>query len=142
LSAVHSDPTEKSRTVLLQAGIPRNMQLASHRPQATIAHSLDLLSCAVAALRGETCGIDLQVLIEFVNLLFILRSSHNVNEMNAYWADRVCLIQLGNRWTYLDDIWYRRHDIGVCPKIVTFAFLKLKLSHYTPRRRLEGGEEI
>jgi hypothetical protein len=43
----------------------------------------------------------------------ILRSLHDVHEMNTSRADHVCLsvrmIQLENRWTDLDEIWYGRN---------------------------------
>jgi hypothetical protein len=39
----------------------------------------------------------------------------------AYTADQVCLsvrmIQLENRWTDLDEIWYGRYAIGISPEI-------------------------
>jgi hypothetical protein len=44
-----------------------------------------------------------------------MRSLHDVHQMNAYMADHVCLsvrmIQLENRWTDLDEIWYGRYAI-------------------------------
>lgn len=35
----------------------------------------------------------------------------------------VCMIQLENRWTDLDEIWYRRYATGAYPKITRFSFL-------------------
>jgi hypothetical protein len=35
----------------------------------------------------------------------------------------VRMIQLENRWTDLDGIWYGRYAIGIYPKIVIFNFL-------------------
>jgi hypothetical protein len=47
-------------------------------------------------------------------------------------ADHVCLsvriIQLKNYWTDFDESWYRRYNIGVCPKIGLFDFLKSVIS--------------
>jgi hypothetical protein len=51
--------------------------------------------------------------------LSIMRSLHDVHEMNAYRTDHVCLsvrlsvriIQLHNRWSNLDDICYGRNAI-------------------------------
>jgi hypothetical protein len=62
----------------------------------------------------------------------VMRSLHDVHEMNAYGAGYVCLfvrpsarmIQLRNRWTDLDEIWYGRHAIGDYPKIVLLNFLQ------------------
>jgi hypothetical protein len=36
----------------------------------------------------------------------------------------VCMIQLGNRWTDLDEIWYGCYALGAYPKIVLFNFLQ------------------
>jgi hypothetical protein len=62
----------------------------------------------------------------------IIRSLHDVYEMNVYMTGYVCLsvclsvrmIQLENRWRDLDKIWYRRYAIGDCRKIVLYNFLK------------------
>jgi hypothetical protein len=61
-----------------------------------------------------------------------VRSLHYVHEIIAYRANHVCLslrlsvrmIQLENRWTDLDDIWYGSYAIGIYPKIVLFNFLQ------------------
>jgi hypothetical protein len=46
-----------------------------------------------------------------------MRFVHDLQEMNAYRTDRVCLsvsmIQLENRWTDLYEIWYGRYATGV-----------------------------
>jgi hypothetical protein len=53
---------------------------------------------------------------------------HDVHEMNAHKADHfylsVRIIQLDNRWTDLDEIWYGRFAIRDYPKIVLFNFLQ------------------
>jgi hypothetical protein len=58
----------------------------------------------------------------------IMRSLHDAHEMNAYRAGHVCLsvrmIQLDNRWTDVDEIWYGRYATGDYPKIVLFNFLQ------------------
>jgi hypothetical protein len=60
--------------------------------------------------------------------VFILRSLHDVHEMNAKRAGNVCLsvrmIQLENRWTDLDEICYGRYATGDYAKIVLFDFLQ------------------
>jgi hypothetical protein len=57
-----------------------------------------------------------------------MRSLYYVHEMNAYRVDLVCLsarvIQLDNRWTDLDGIWYGCYAIGVYRKVVVFSFLQ------------------
>jgi hypothetical protein len=49
-------------------------------------------------------------------LRVLMRSLHDVRDMDAYRADHVCLsirmIQLKNHWTDLDEIWYGRYTIG------------------------------
>jgi hypothetical protein len=62
-----------------------------------------------------------------------MRYSHDVLEMNAYRAGHVCLsvcpsvrmIQLENRWTDLDEIWYGRYATEDYPKIILFNYLQL-----------------
>jgi hypothetical protein len=58
----------------------------------------------------------------------MMRSLHDVHEMNAHRAGHVCLsvrmIQLENRWTDLDEIWYGYYAIGDYPEIVLLSFLK------------------
>jgi hypothetical protein len=55
-------------------------------------------------------------------------SLHDVYEMNTNRASHVCLsvrmIQLENRWTYLDEIWFGPHVIGDYLKIVLLNFLQ------------------
>jgi hypothetical protein len=57
-----------------------------------------------------------------------MHSLYDVHEMNAYRADHVYLsvraIQLENRLTDLDDIWYGRYATGVYPKIILLNFLQ------------------
>jgi hypothetical protein len=55
-----------------------------------------------------------------------MRSLHDVHEMNAYRARHVYvrMIQLKDRWTDLDEIWYGRYAIGDYPKIVLYNFLQ------------------
>jgi hypothetical protein len=58
-----------------------------------------------------------------------MHSLHDAHEMNTYKAGHVCLsdhlqvhmIQLENRWTDLDQIWYGRYAVEVYPKIVFFS---------------------
>jgi hypothetical protein len=56
-----------------------------------------------------------------------MRSMHYVHKINLYMAGYICLsvhmIQLDNRWTDLDEIWYGRYTIGIYPKIVLFNLL-------------------
>jgi hypothetical protein len=59
-------------------------------------------------------------------------SLHDVYEMNAYRTDPVCLsvrpsvcmVQIKNTWTDLDEISCGRYAIGVCRIIVIFNFLQ------------------
>jgi hypothetical protein len=55
-------------------------------------------------------------------MLLVMRSLHDMHEMNAFWAGQVCLsvhmIQLEHRWTELDEIWYGRYATGDDPKVV------------------------
>jgi hypothetical protein len=48
----------------------------------------------------------------------------DMHEINAYWADHVCLsvrmIQLENRWTDLDEIWCGRFAIEGYHKLLLF----------------------
>jgi hypothetical protein len=61
-------------------------------------------------------------------LRYYARSLHTVHEMNTYRTGHVCLhvrmIQLENRWTDLDDIWYERYAIEDYHKIVLHNFLQ------------------
>jgi hypothetical protein len=58
------------------------------------------------------------------DLLFTIRSLHNVHEINTHRAGNVCLsvrmIQLENRWTDLDENWYGRYAIGRYPLTPNF----------------------
>jgi hypothetical protein len=49
-----------------------------------------------------------------------MRSLHDVHEMNAHRSGHlsVRMIQLENRWTDLDEIWYGRYATGDYLKIV------------------------
>jgi hypothetical protein len=50
---------------------------------------------------------------------FVMCSLHDVHEMNAFRTDHVSsfvrMIQVVNRWTDLDEIWYGRYAIGIFP---------------------------
>jgi hypothetical protein len=58
----------------------------------------------------------------FTFFIVIMRSLHDVHKINSYRAGHVCLsvrmIRQENRLTDLDEIWYGRYAIVVCPKIV------------------------
>jgi hypothetical protein len=76
----------------------------------------------------EKSCVSFEVWIEFLNI--IMCSLHDVHELNSRRADRVCpsvrMIQLENRWTDLDEIYYGRCAIRVYPKIVLLInFLQL-----------------
>jgi hypothetical protein len=68
----------------------------------------------------------------------IMCSLHNVYEINVYRSDlSVCMIQLVNHWTDLDDIWCGNYATEVYPKIVLFSFLHSVL--LTWQTNLYGG---
>jgi hypothetical protein len=63
----------------------------------------------------------------FILITIIMRSLHDVHEINAFWDRHVCLsvimIQIENHWTDLDKIWYERYAIADYHKIVLFSSL-------------------
>jgi hypothetical protein len=64
-----------------------------------------------------------------------LRNVHEINENKDHPACLpVCLsvpvIQLKNRWTDLDEIWYERFATEVDPKTLLFSFLQSVISQW------------
>jgi hypothetical protein len=64
--------------------------------------------------------------LDRVQVSIIMRSLQDVYDMNAYMAGQFCLsvcpsvrmIQLENRWTDLDEVWYGLYAIGLYSKMV------------------------
>jgi hypothetical protein len=60
--------------------------------------------------------------------LVIVRYLHDVHEMNAHRAGRVCLsahiFQLKNRWKDLNETSHGRYATGIYPKIALSDFLQ------------------
>jgi hypothetical protein len=70
----------------------------------------------------EKCCFFFAIRTEVFNI--IMRSLHDVYEMNAYRADHVCLSAWLNLRTDSDKISYGRYDIGVRPRIILFSSLQ------------------
>jgi hypothetical protein len=76
----------------------------------------------------QTSVVTLILLSPSRNCL-VMRSLHDVHEMVAYRASHICLsvfrmVQLENRWTDSDEIWYGLYAIGDYPKTVHSKFLQ------------------
>jgi hypothetical protein len=70
---------------------------------------------------------------------------NDVHDMNAHRGGHICpsvrMIQVENRLTNLDEIWYGRYATGANPKIVIFNFLQSVLPPWQMHKLLRWDQQ-